>query len=46
MPSSFHDTINIAVEVEEVLEKKILGYRSRAEFVPDAVRDKLLQVKK
>jgi len=29
----------------EVLEKKLLGYRSRAEFVAEAVRDKLMQVK-
>jgi metal-responsive CopG/Arc/MetJ family transcriptional regulator len=31
---------------DEVVEKKLLGYRSRAEFVAEAVRDKLLQVKK
>ena len=29
-----------------ILEKKLLGYRSRAEFVAEAVRDKLVQVKK
>jgi metal-responsive CopG/Arc/MetJ family transcriptional regulator len=31
---------------DEVVEKKLLGYRSRAEFVAEAVRDKLIQVKK
>jgi metal-responsive CopG/Arc/MetJ family transcriptional regulator len=31
---------------DEILEKKLLRYRSRAEFVAEAVRDKLLQVKK
>jgi metal-responsive CopG/Arc/MetJ family transcriptional regulator len=38
--------IELADEVDKVVEKKILGYRSRAEFVADAVRDKLIQVKK
>jgi metal-responsive CopG/Arc/MetJ family transcriptional regulator len=38
--------VELADEVDEVLEKKLLGYRSRAEFVAEAVRDKLLQVKK
>jgi hypothetical protein len=33
-------------EVDKVLERKLLGYRSRAEFVAEAVRDKLIQVKK
>jgi hypothetical protein len=27
-------------------KKKLLGYRSRAEFVAEAVRDKLIQIKK
>jgi metal-responsive CopG/Arc/MetJ family transcriptional regulator len=38
--------IELGDEVEKILEKKFLGYRSRAEFVAEAVRDKLLQVKK
>ena len=38
--------VELADEVDKILEKKILGYRSRAEFVAEAVRDKLLQVKK
>ena len=40
-------SVKLPVELgDEVLEKKLLGYRSRAEFVTEAVRDKLLQVKK
>jgi metal-responsive CopG/Arc/MetJ family transcriptional regulator len=38
--------IELADEVDKVLEKKLLGYRSRAEFVAEAVRDKLIQIKK
>ncbi len=38
--------IELANEVDKILEKKLLGYRSRAEFVAEAVRDKLIQVKK
>jgi metal-responsive CopG/Arc/MetJ family transcriptional regulator len=38
--------IELADEVDKILEKKLLGYRSRAEFVAEAVRDKLIQVKK
>ena len=38
--------VELGDEVDKILEKKILGYRSRAEFVAEAVRDKLLQVKK
>ena len=38
--------VELADEVDKVLEKRLLGYRSRAEFVADAVRDKLIQVKK
>ena len=38
--------VELGVEVDKILEKKLLGYRSRAEFVAEAVRDKLLQVKK
>ena len=38
--------IELADEIDKILEKKLLGYRSRAEFVAEAVRDKLLRVKK
>jgi metal-responsive CopG/Arc/MetJ family transcriptional regulator len=38
--------VELADEVDKVLEKKLLGYRSRAEFVAEAVRDKLIQIKK
>ena len=38
--------IELADEVDKILEKKLLGYRSRAEFVAEAVRDKLIQAKK
>jgi metal-responsive CopG/Arc/MetJ family transcriptional regulator len=38
--------VELADEVDKILDKRLLGYRSRAEFVADAVRDKLIQVKK
>jgi metal-responsive CopG/Arc/MetJ family transcriptional regulator len=38
--------IELGDEVDKILEKKLLGYRSRAEFVAEAVRDKLIQIKK
>jgi metal-responsive CopG/Arc/MetJ family transcriptional regulator len=38
--------VELADEIDKILEKKLLGYRSRAEFVAEAVRDKLVQVKK
>ena len=38
--------VELADEVDKILEKKLLGYRSRAEFVVEAVRDKLIQMKK
>jgi len=38
--------IELADEIDKILEKKLLGYRSRAEFVAEAVRDKLMQVQK
>ncbi len=38
--------VELADEVDKILEKKLLGYRSRAEFVAESVRDKLIQVKK
>ncbi|MCW4011128.1 MAG: ribbon-helix-helix domain-containing protein [Candidatus Bathyarchaeota archaeon] len=37
--------VELADEVDKILEKKVLGYRSRAEFVAEAIRDKLIQVK-
>ena len=38
--------VELADEIDKILERKLLGYRSRAEFVAEAVRDKLIQVKK
>ncbi len=38
--------IELADEVDKVLEKKTLGYRSRAEFVAESIRAKLLEIKK
>ncbi len=38
--------VELADEVDKILEKKLLGYRSRAEFVAEAIRDKLIQVRK
>lgn len=38
--------VELGDEVDKILEKKLLGYRSRAEFMSEAVKDKLLQVKK
>ena len=38
--------VELADEVDKVLEKKLLGYRSRAEFVAEAIRDKLIQMRK
>ncbi len=38
--------IELADEVDKVIEKRLLGYRSRAEFVAESVREKLIQVKK
>ena len=37
--------VELADEVDKVVEKKVLGYRSRAEFVAESVRNKLIQVK-
>ena len=37
--------VELADEVDK-LDKKLLGYRSRAEFVAEAIRDKPIQVKK
>lgn len=38
--------VELADEVDKVLEKKLLGDRSRGEFVAETVRDKLIQIKK
>ncbi len=38
--------VELADEVDKIVDKKLLGYRSRGEFVAEAVRDKLIQVKK
>jgi len=38
--------VELADEIDKILEKKLLGYRSRAEFVTESIRDKLIQVKK
>lgn len=37
--------VELAGEVDKILDRKLLGYRSRAEFVADAIRDKLIQLK-
>lgn len=38
--------VELADEIDKILERRLLGYRSRAEFVAEAIRDKLIQVKK
>ena len=38
--------VELAGEVDKILERKLLGYRSRAEFVAEAIREKLFQIKK
>jgi hypothetical protein len=38
--------IELADEVDKILEKKLLGYLSRAEFVAEAVRNKVIRVNK
>jgi hypothetical protein len=38
--------VELADEVDKIVDKKLLGYRSRGEFVAEAVRDKLIQLKK
>jgi metal-responsive CopG/Arc/MetJ family transcriptional regulator len=38
--------VELAKEIDKVVEKKFLGYRSRAEFVAESVRDKLMQIKR
>ena len=38
--------VELSDEIDKLIEKKVLGYRSRAEFVAEAIREKLIQVKK
>jgi metal-responsive CopG/Arc/MetJ family transcriptional regulator len=38
--------VELGDEIDKVLEKKLLKYRSCGEFVIEAVKDKLIQVKK
>jgi len=38
--------VELSEEIDKLIEKKVLGYRSRAEFVAEAIREKLIQVKK
>ena len=38
--------VELADEVDKIVDKKLLGYRSRGEFVAEAVRDKLIQIEK
>ena len=38
--------VELADEVDKIVEKNFLGYRGRPEFVSEAFRDKLIQVKK
>ena len=37
--------VELANEIDKIIEKKLLGYRSRAEFIAEATRDKLIQIK-
>lgn len=38
--------VELADEIDKVVEKKLLGYRSRGEFVAESVREKLVQIRK
>jgi metal-responsive CopG/Arc/MetJ family transcriptional regulator len=38
--------IELANEVDKIIEKKLLGYRSRAEFVAESIRAKLVEIKR
>jgi metal-responsive CopG/Arc/MetJ family transcriptional regulator len=38
--------VQLADEIDKIIEKKLLGYRSRGEFVAESVREKLIQIKK
>ena len=48
MNSIAQQYVNVRIPdgVVKILGEKLLGYCSRAEFVAEAVRDKLIQVKK
>ena len=35
----------LASDIDNIVNKKILGYRSRGEFIMDAIREKLLKIK-
>ena len=35
----------LAKEIDKLVEKTVYGYRSRAEFIAEAVRERLIQVK-
>jgi len=36
----------LAEEIDSVVEKRVLGYRSRSEFIMEAIREKLSAVKR
>jgi metal-responsive CopG/Arc/MetJ family transcriptional regulator len=36
----------LAKEIDNIVEKELLGYRSRAEFIMEAIREKLSSVKR
>jgi metal-responsive CopG/Arc/MetJ family transcriptional regulator len=36
----------LSKEIDRLVEKKLLGYRSRAEFIAEAIREKLAAVKR
>ncbi|HEX7483015.1 MAG TPA: ribbon-helix-helix domain-containing protein [Candidatus Bathyarchaeia archaeon] len=38
--------VELGDEVDKILEKMLLGYRSRAEFVAEAMRDELISGQK
>lgn len=37
--------VELADEIDKILQQKLLGYRSRAEFVAESIRDKLIQIR-
>ena len=37
---------DLAKDIDKLLQKKTLGYRSRAEFVIEAIREKLTSVRR
>jgi len=36
----------LAREIDKLIDKKVLGYRSRAEFIIEAIREKLSSVQR